>query len=55
MCAVFLLLTSPVAAHALARGAHISGVRLWEKSVVDRYLQFRMGTDDEKSSESEDA
>ena len=55
MCAVFLLLTSPVAAHALARGAHISGVRLWEKSVVDRYLQFRTGTDDEKSSDSEDA
>jgi len=37
LCAVFLLLTSPVAAHAIARGAYHSGVRLWEKSVIDRY------------------
>jgi len=34
---VFLLLTSPVAAHALARGAYLSGVPLWKKSVVDQY------------------
>lgn len=34
---IFLLLTTPVAAHALARGAHISGVRLWPGSVVDKY------------------
>lgn len=33
----FIFLTSPVAAHALARGAHIFGVKLWPKSVVDRY------------------
>ena len=37
----FLLLTSPVAAHALARGAHIFGVKLWEKSVIDRYKEDR--------------
>ncbi|MEW6101264.1 MAG: monovalent cation/H(+) antiporter subunit G [Candidatus Omnitrophota bacterium] len=37
MVGVFLLLTSPVAAHALARGAHKSGVKLWEKSVCDKY------------------
>ena len=37
LCAAFLLLTSPVAAHAIARGAYRSGVRLWEGSVVDRY------------------
>jgi multicomponent Na+:H+ antiporter subunit G len=37
LCLVFLALTSPVSAHALARGAYKSGVRLWEKSVVDRY------------------
>ncbi len=37
VCAGFVLLTSPVAAHAVARGAHISGVKLWEKSVVDKY------------------
>lgn len=37
LCAVFLILTSPVAAHALARGAYKSGVRLWKESVCDRY------------------
>ncbi len=37
LAAVFLFLTSPVAAHALARGAHKSGVKLWEKSVCDMY------------------
>jgi len=39
LAAIFLLLTSPVAAHALARGAHKSGVKLWSKSVVDKYEQ----------------
>lgn len=37
LCIAFILLTSPVAAHAIARGAHISGVKLWERSVVDKY------------------
>ena len=39
LTAAFLLLTSPVAAHALARGAHKSGVKLWEKSVCDKYAE----------------
>lgn len=39
LTALFLLLTSPVAAHALARGAHKSGVRLWDKSVCDKYAE----------------
>jgi len=37
----FVLLTSPVGAHALARGAHIFGVKLWEKSVIDKYREDR--------------
>ena len=37
LCIIFLLLTSPVSAHVLARGAHISGVKLWDKSVCDKY------------------
>jgi len=37
LCAVFLILTSPVSAHALARAAYKSGVKLWEKSVIDEY------------------
>jgi multicomponent Na+:H+ antiporter subunit G len=39
VCAAFILVTSPTAAHALARGAHASGVKLWEKSLVDRYQE----------------
>ena len=37
LCIVFLILTAPVSAHALARAAHISGVKLWKGSVVDKY------------------
>ncbi len=39
VCAVFILLTSPTAAHAIAKGAYASGVELWENSVVDKYGQ----------------
>ncbi|OFW17990.1 MAG: Na+/H+ antiporter subunit G [Acidobacteria bacterium RIFCSPLOWO2_02_FULL_59_13] len=31
----FFFLTSPVAAHRIARAAYFVGVRLWEESVVD--------------------
>ena len=41
LCATFVLLTSPVGAHAIARAAHISGVRLWEGSVVDKFREDR--------------
>jgi len=37
VCIVFILLTAPVSAHVLARGAHISRVKLCDESVVDRY------------------
>ena len=47
LCAIFLLLTAPVAAHAIARGAHISGVKLWGKSVVDRYEEDENIKDEE--------
>jgi multicomponent Na+:H+ antiporter subunit G len=39
LCATFVLITSPVGAHALARGSHEGGVKLWEGSVVDRYAE----------------
>lgn len=41
ICIVFILITSPTGAHALARAAHRSGVALWHKSVVDRYQDDR--------------
>ena len=44
ICAVFVLLTSPVGAHAIARGAHIFGVKLSEISVADAYKEDRMKT-----------
>ncbi len=37
ICAAFVLLTSPVAAHAICRGAYISGVPLWSGSVEDNF------------------
>ncbi len=43
LCIIFLLLTSPVAAHAIARAAHRTGVKLWEGSVVDRYAEDKEG------------
>jgi len=43
MCLVFVLLTSPVAAHAIARGAHRAGVKIWNGSVVDKYAEDKEG------------
>jgi len=43
MCIAFLMLTAPVAAHAIARGAYRSGVKLWEGSVVDKYAEDKEG------------
>jgi len=39
LCIVFLVLTAPVSAHVLARSAYKSGVKLWEKSVCDKYAE----------------
>jgi multicomponent Na+:H+ antiporter subunit G len=39
VCAGFILVTSPTAAHAIAKGAYASGVHLWEKTVVDKYSE----------------
>jgi len=39
ICAAFILVTSPTAAHAIAKGAYASGVKLWENSVVDKYAE----------------
>jgi multicomponent Na+:H+ antiporter subunit G len=33
----FILLTAPVSAHALSRGAYKSGVKMCDKSVCDEY------------------
>lgn len=35
----FVALSGPTAAHAISHAAHKAGVKLWEKSVVDRYQE----------------
>jgi len=37
LCILFLMLTAPVSAHVLARSAYKSKVKLWDKSVCDKY------------------
>jgi len=38
--AVFILLTNPISAHALARASYKSGVSLYEGTVVDKCREF---------------
>jgi multicomponent Na+:H+ antiporter subunit G len=45
ICLCFILVTSPTAAHALARASHAFGIKLWEKSVMNDY-------DDDKADPS---
>lgn len=37
LCLIFIILTAPVSAHALARAAYRSGVKPWAGTVVDEY------------------
>ena len=37
LCIGFILLTAPVSAHALAKGAYRSGVKPWDGTVIDQY------------------
>lgn len=37
LCLLFIVLTAPVSAHALARGAYRSGVKPWKGTVIDEY------------------
>jgi len=46
VCAVFILVTSPTAAHAIAKGAYASGVELWEHTVVDKYAEQSRGPEE---------
>ena len=39
ICIMFVMLTSPTAAHAISRGSHIYGIKLWENSVVDKLAE----------------
>ena len=37
LCMSFIILTAPVSAHALARGAYRAGIKPWKGTVVDHY------------------
>ena len=39
VCIVFILITSPTGAHALARAARTSNIKLWEESIVDQFVK----------------
>jgi multicomponent Na+:H+ antiporter subunit G len=41
VCIICILITSSVAAHAISRAAHRSGVKLWKGSIVDLYAEDR--------------
>ena len=43
LCVIFIILTAPVAAHTIARGAHRAGVKLWKDSTVDKYAEDKEG------------
>jgi multicomponent Na+:H+ antiporter subunit G len=43
LCIIFVILTAPVAAHAIAKGAHRAGVKLWKDSIVDKYAEDKEG------------
>lgn len=43
LCMVFIILTAPVAAHAIARGAHRAGVKLCKGSIIDKYAEDKEG------------
>lgn len=45
MCMVFIILTSPTGAHALAKGSYAANVKLWYKSVCDKYAEKFQGKD----------
>jgi len=59
LCATFVLLTSPVGAHAICRGAYLSGVPLWSGSVEDAFApraeQIRRRRAEEGAAEDEKA
>ena len=39
VCILFILITAPTAAHAIAKGSHAAGVELWKNSVTDQYAE----------------
>lgn len=43
ICGAVLLLTSPVAAHALMKGSLHFGTKMWKGTILDQYGKDRLG------------
>jgi multicomponent Na+:H+ antiporter subunit G len=43
VCGLFILLTAPVSAHALSRGALIFGSKMWKGTIVDKLGEDKHG------------
>jgi len=39
--ALFVVLTAPIGASALARASYKHGIKLWKKSIVDKYKEWK--------------
>ncbi len=37
---LFLFFTNPISAHAIGRASYLTGVKLWEGSVVDKFRDY---------------
>jgi len=48
LCAIFILLTSPVSAHAIAKAAHKAGIKLTDKTIIDLYRQDKEKSEEQK-------
>jgi len=46
LCALFIVITAPVAAHAISRGSYRGGVQLTSDSVIDTYAGRLNGNGD---------
>ncbi len=45
ICGVFLLLTAPVSAHALARGSLFFGIKMWKGTITDAFGKDKKKTE----------
>lgn len=54
ICGVFLLLTAPVSAHALARGSLRFGAKMWKGTVTDAYGKDKLGGEQIETGEKKD-
>lgn len=48
LAAIFILLTSPVSAHAIAKAAHKAGIKLTNKTIIDLYRKDKSESEEPK-------